>query len=35
VAALNNLDVTADELAEIDRYAAADAGINLWASSNA
>jgi hypothetical protein len=27
-AALSNLDFTADELAEIDRYAVADAGID-------
>ncbi|GHD16756.1 L-glyceraldehyde 3-phosphate reductase [Tianweitania populi] len=32
VGALGNLDFTADELAEIDRYAV-DAGINLWAKS--
>ena len=30
VAALDNLDLSDDELAEIDRYAS-DAGINLWA----
>jgi len=33
VAALERLDVTDDELAEIDRYAS-DAGINLWAASS-
>jgi L-glyceraldehyde 3-phosphate reductase len=33
VAALNRLDFTADELAEIDRYAT-DSGINLWATSS-
>jgi L-glyceraldehyde 3-phosphate reductase len=33
VAALNRLDFTADELAEIDRYAT-DSGINLWAASS-
>jgi L-glyceraldehyde 3-phosphate reductase len=32
VKALDRLDFTADELAEIDRYAV-DAGINLWARS--
>ncbi|WP_312796405.1 L-glyceraldehyde 3-phosphate reductase [Tianweitania sp.] len=32
VGALGNLDFTAEELAEIDRYAV-DAGINLWAKS--
>lgn len=31
--ALDNLDFTAEELTEIDRYAA-DSGINLWASSS-
>ena len=31
--ALDNLDFTDEELAEIDRYAA-DSGINLWASSS-
>ena len=31
VAALENLDFSADELAEIDKYAV-DAGINIWAS---
>ena len=34
VAALDNLDFSADELAEIDRYAV-DSGINLWAESSA
>ena len=34
VAALDRLDFTEDELAEIDRYAS-DAGINIWASSSA
>ncbi|HEX3588845.1 MAG TPA: L-glyceraldehyde 3-phosphate reductase [Pseudonocardiaceae bacterium] len=34
VGALGNLDFTADELAEIDKYAV-DAGINLWAPSSA
>jgi L-glyceraldehyde 3-phosphate reductase len=34
IAALDHLDFTADELAEIDKYAVADAGINLWASSS-
>jgi L-glyceraldehyde 3-phosphate reductase len=34
VAALERLDFDADELAEIDRYAAEDAGINLWAQSS-
>jgi L-glyceraldehyde 3-phosphate reductase len=33
VAALDNLDFTADELAEIDKYAV-DAGINIWAQSS-
>jgi L-glyceraldehyde 3-phosphate reductase len=33
VAALDNLDFAADELAEIDRHAT-DAGINLWAESS-
>src|SRR5215218_10051789 len=33
VAALDNLDFSADELAEIDGYAV-DAGINLWAESS-
>ena len=32
--ALDNLDFSGDELAEIDRYAV-DAGINLWAASSA
>ena len=32
--ALDNLDFTEDELAEIDRYAT-DADINLWAESSA
>ena len=31
--ALDRLDFTHDELAEIDRYAA-DSGINLWAPSS-
>jgi L-glyceraldehyde 3-phosphate reductase len=34
IAALDNMELTADELAEIDRYAA-EAGINLWARSSA
>ena len=34
VAALDRLDFTAEELAEIDSYAT-DAGINIWASSSA
>ncbi len=34
VAALDHLDFTEDELAEIDRYAT-DSGINLWAKSSA
>ncbi|HEY1488027.1 MAG TPA: aldo/keto reductase, partial [Micromonosporaceae bacterium] len=34
IAALGNLTFSADELAEIDKYAVADAGINLWASSS-
>jgi L-glyceraldehyde 3-phosphate reductase len=34
VAALDNLDFTEDELAEIDRYAT-DAHINIWAESTA
>ena len=34
VAALDNLDFSAEELAEIDRYAV-DSGINLWARSSA
>ena len=33
VAALDNLEFTGDELAEIDKYAT-DAGINLWARSS-
>jgi L-glyceraldehyde 3-phosphate reductase len=33
VAALDNLDFSDDELAEIDRYAV-DAGINIWAQSS-
>jgi L-glyceraldehyde 3-phosphate reductase len=33
VAALDRLDFTADELAEIDRHAV-DSGINLWAASS-
>jgi L-glyceraldehyde 3-phosphate reductase len=33
IAALDNLDFDAEELAEIDRHAG-DAGINLWASSS-
>ena len=33
VAALEKLDFTQDELAEIDRYAT-DSGINLWAASS-
>ena len=33
VAALDNLDFTPDELAEIDTYAT-DSGINLWAGSS-
>jgi len=33
VAALEQLDFTPDELAEIDRYAT-DSGINLWAASS-
>jgi L-glyceraldehyde 3-phosphate reductase len=33
VAALNNLEFTADELAQIDKYAV-DSDINLWASSS-
>jgi L-glyceraldehyde 3-phosphate reductase len=33
IAALANLDISADEQAEIDRYAT-DAGINLWARSS-
>jgi len=34
IAALDNPDLSPDELAEIDRYAT-DAGINLWAASSA
>jgi L-glyceraldehyde 3-phosphate reductase len=34
VAALDNLEISADELAEIDRDAV-DSGINLWAGSSA
>ncbi|MDP9303966.1 MAG: L-glyceraldehyde 3-phosphate reductase [Actinomycetota bacterium] len=33
VAALDNLDLSEEELAEIDRYAT-DAGLNLWAASS-
>jgi L-glyceraldehyde 3-phosphate reductase len=33
VAALDNLDFSADDLAEIDGYAV-DSGINLWAESS-
>jgi L-glyceraldehyde 3-phosphate reductase len=33
VAALKNMTLTSDELAEIDRYAT-DAGINLWKGSS-
>jgi L-glyceraldehyde 3-phosphate reductase len=33
VAALDRLDFTDDELAEIDRYAT-ESGINLWAASS-
>jgi L-glyceraldehyde 3-phosphate reductase len=33
VAALDRLDFSADELAEIDRYAT-DSGINIWARSS-
>jgi L-glyceraldehyde 3-phosphate reductase len=33
VAALDNLDFTPDELADIDQYAT-DSGINLWAASS-
>jgi L-glyceraldehyde 3-phosphate reductase len=32
--ALNNLDFTEEELAEIDRHAV-DLGINIWAESSA
>jgi L-glyceraldehyde 3-phosphate reductase len=34
VAVLDNLDFTDEELAEIDTYAIADAGVNLWARSS-
>jgi L-glyceraldehyde 3-phosphate reductase len=34
VAALGRLDFGDDELAEIDRYATDEAGINLWAASS-
>jgi L-glyceraldehyde 3-phosphate reductase len=33
VAALDNLEFSADELAEIDRHAT-ESGINLWAESS-
>jgi L-glyceraldehyde 3-phosphate reductase len=33
-AALNKLDISAEELVEIDRYAT-EGGINLWAGSSA
>ena len=33
VAALDNLDFSGEELAEIDRYAV-ESGINLWADSS-
>jgi L-glyceraldehyde 3-phosphate reductase len=33
VAALDNLEFSSDELAEIDRHAT-EAGINLWAASS-
>ena len=33
LAALDNLEFSADELAEIDRHAT-EAGINLWAASS-
>jgi L-glyceraldehyde 3-phosphate reductase len=33
VAALDRLDFTADELAEIDRHAT-ESGVNLWAASS-
>jgi L-glyceraldehyde 3-phosphate reductase len=33
VAALNNLTFSAEELAELDRYAT-ESGINLWARSS-
>jgi len=32
--ALDNVEFSAEELAEIDRYAVADAGINLWSRSS-
>jgi L-glyceraldehyde 3-phosphate reductase len=35
VGALDNVEFSAEELAEIDRYAVPDAGINLWAASSA
>jgi L-glyceraldehyde 3-phosphate reductase len=34
LAALDHLEFSDNELAEIDRYAVADAGINLWAASS-
>jgi L-glyceraldehyde 3-phosphate reductase len=34
VSALDNLEFTEDELAEIDQYAT-ESGINLWANSSA
>jgi L-glyceraldehyde 3-phosphate reductase len=34
IAALDKLDFSSDELAEIDRYAT-DSGINIWARSSA
>jgi L-glyceraldehyde 3-phosphate reductase len=34
LAALDNLDFTSEELAEIDRYAA-EGHINIWAASSA
>jgi L-glyceraldehyde 3-phosphate reductase len=34
VAALDRLDLSADELAEIDRYAVDSGGINIWAASS-
>jgi L-glyceraldehyde 3-phosphate reductase len=34
VAALDRLDFTSDELAEIDRHAAENAGINIWQASS-
>jgi L-glyceraldehyde 3-phosphate reductase len=34
IAALGNLELSADELAEIDRYALEDAAIDLWAASS-